>query len=307
MEALKSFEDLVKRYVDRGERKKVAIVCPNDDHTEYVVRRCMEGDLVDLVLMLDGGESKEFINWAKKYPVSKLELVKCTDTVDAARQGVRFVYTGEADVLMKGSLNTDTILHEVIDKQGGRGLLKPGKVMSHLTLVESPVYHKLLMFSDAAVIPNPTLEQFDAMIHYDCDAMRKLGVARPKVALIHFSEKINPRFPVTENYVELINRASQGEYGDAAIGGPMDVKTACDRESAQIKKIESEVVGDTDILILPDLEAGNTFYKTVSYFGKAIMAAMVTGTIRPVVVASRADSAESKFYSLILACMASNK
>lgn len=305
MEALKSFEGLVKRYIDSGKRKKVVIVCPNDDHTEYVVRRCIEDDLADLVLMLDGGESQDLVNWAKKYPESKLSLIKCSDTIDAARQGVRLVYNGDADVLMKGSLNTDTILHEVIDKQGGHGLLEPGKVMSHLTMVESPVYHKLLMFSDAAVIPNPTLDQFDAMLHYDCDTMRKLGVDRPKVALIHFSEKINPRFPVTENYVELIGRAERGEYGDVVVGGPMDVKTACDRESALIKKIESEVVGDADILILPDLEAGNTFYKTVSYFGKARMAAMVTGTKRPVVVASRADSEESKFYSLILACMAS--
>lgn len=307
MEALKSFEDLLKRYVESGKRKRVAIVCPNDDHTEYVVRRCMDDDLVDLVLLLDGDESKELIEWTKTYSASKLRVINCTDTVDAARQGVKLVYDGGADVLMKGSLSTDTILHEVIDKKGGHGLLEPGKVMSHLTLVESPVYHKLLMFSDAAVIPYPTLDQFDAMLHYDCDIMRKLGVERPKVALIHFSEKINPRFPVTENYIELIDRVQRGDYGNAAVSGPMDVKTACDRESAQIKKIESEVVGDADILILADLEAGNTFYKTVSFFGKARMAAMVTGTKRPVVVASRADSAESKFYSLILACMASNQ
>ena len=177
--------------------------------------------------------------------------------------------------------------------------------MSHITLVDAPVYHKLLMFSDAAVIPNPTLEQFDSMIKYDSQISRKLGVERPKIALIHFTEKINKRYQVTTDYVELIKRAARGEYGDIAVAGPMDVKTACDAESAAIKKIGSEVVGDADVLIMPDLEASNTFYKTVSYFGKARMAGLVTGTIAPVVVASRADSAESKFYSLILACLAS--
>ena len=223
----------------------------------------------------------------------------------AAREGVRIVHDGEADVLMKGSLTTDVILHAVIDKENNRGLIAPGSVMSHITLVDAPVYHKLLMFSDAAVIPNPTLDQFDSMIRYDSQISRKLGIERPKIALIHFTEKINKRYQVTTDYVELINRASRGEYGDIALAGPMDVKTACDAESAAIKKIGSEVVGDSDVLIMPDLEASNTFYKTVSYFGKARMAGLVTGTIAPVVVASRADSAESKFYSLILACLAS--
>ena len=305
MEILKSFESLLDRYIANGLRKRAAIVCPNDDHTEYVVRRCAEENLVDLVLLLDGGESTDFKAFCKKFPEDRVKLVECGDTVAAAREGVRLVHDGKADVLMKGSLNTDTILHAVIDKEGGHGLIAPGQVMSHLTLVEAPVYHKLLMFSDAAVIPNPTLVQFDAMVRYDCEVWRKLGVEQPKIALIHFTEKINHKFSVTTDYVELMARAEIGEYGDVEMAGPMDVKTACDAESAQIKKISSGVVGDADILIMPDLEAGNTFYKTVSYFGKARMAGLVTGTTSPVVVASRADSAESKFYSLILACMAS--
>lgn len=305
METLKSFEDLLDRYIASGARKRAAIVCPNDDHTEYVVRRCAEDNLVDLVLLLDGGESADFKAFCQRFPSDSIELVECGDTMSAAREGVRLVHDGEAQVLMKGSLTTDTILRAVIDKDGGNGLIEPGHVMSHLTLVEAPVYHKMLMFSDAAVIPAPTLEQFDAMVRYDCDVCRKLGIYRPKIALIHFTEKINPKFTVTTDYVELMARAEVGAYGEVAMAGPMDVKTACDLESARIKKIASDVVGDADVLIMPDLEAGNTFYKTVSYFGKAHMAGLVTGTTAPVVVASRADSEESKFYSLILACMAS--
>ena len=303
MEALKSFEGLLDRFVALGQRKKVAIVCPNDDHTEYVVRRCAQENLGDLVLLLDGDESDEFLEFCKGF--KSIKIIKCEDMAAAAREGVRIVHDGEADVLMKGSLTTDVILHAVIDKENNRGLIAPGAVMSHITLVDAPVYHKLLMFSDAAVIPNPTLEQFDSMIKYDSQISRKLGVERPKIALIHFTEKINKRYQVTTDYVELIKRAAHGDYGDIAVAGPMDVKTACDAESAAIKKIGSEVVGDADVLIMPDLEASNTFYKTVSYFGKARMAGLVTGTIAPVVVASRADSAESKFYSLILACLAS--
>lgn len=303
MEALKSFERLLDRFVALGQRKKVAIVCPNDDHTEYVVRRCAQENLVDLVLLLDGDEPDEFREFCKGF--KSIKIIKCEDMAAAAREGVRIVHDGEADVLMKGSLTTDVILHAVIDKENGRGLIAPGAIMSHITLVDAPVYHKLLMFSDAAVIPNPTLEQFDSMIRYDSQISRKLGIERPKIALIHFTEKINKRYQVTTDYVELIKRAANGDYGGISLAGPMDVKTACDAESAAIKKIGSEVVGDADVLIMPDLEASNTFYKTVSYFGKARMAGLVTGTIAPVVVASRADSAESKFYSLILACLAS--
>lgn len=304
MEPLKSFEELLDRYKSSGMRKKAVIVCPSDDHTQYVVRRCADENLADLVLLFDGNESQDFVAYCRRFP-DRITMRSCGDAVSAAREGVRIVHDGEADVLMKGSLTTDTLLHAVIDKDGGRGLIAPGHVMSHLTLVEAPVYHKLLVFSDAAVIPVPDLDRFDAMIRYDSAVCRRLGVERPKIALIHFTEKVNPRYSVTTDYVELIARAGRGCYGDVAIAGPMDVKTACDAESARIKKISSDVVGDADVLIMPDLEAGNTFYKTVSFFGRARMAGLVTGTTSPVVVASRADSAESKFYSLILACMAS--
>lgn len=306
MEPLRSFEDLLERFRQKGECRKVVIVSPNDDHTEYVVKRCAEEDLLKLILILDGGESEDFRKYCENHQ-NYITTVSCENTVEAAMTGVKIVYDGQADVLMKGSLSTDVILHAVIDKEGGKGLIEKGKVMSHITLTESAAYDKLLMFSDAAVIPNPTLEQFDAMLHYDSDICRSLGIEKPKVALIHFTEKVNPRFQICVDYTILKERAALNAYGPICVDGPMDVKTACDAESAKIKHISSPVVGDADLLIMPDLEASNTFYKTISFFGKARMAGLVTGTTSPVVVASRADSAESKFYSLILACIAANK
>lgn len=306
MKPLRSFEDLLERFRQKAECRRVVIVSPNDDHTEYVVRRCSEENLVKLILVLDGGESEDLLKFCDSHP-DYITTVNCENTIEAAKTGVKIVYDGQADVLMKGSLNTDVILHAVIDKEGGKGLIEKGKVMSHITLTESPAYDKLLMFSDAAVIPNPTLDQFDAMLHYDCDICRSLGIESPKVALIHFTEKVNPRFQVSIDYTILKERAASNSYGDICLDGPMDVKTACDAESAKIKHISSPVVGDADLLIMPDLEASNTFYKTISFFGKARMAGLVTGTTSPVVVSSRADSAESKFYSLILACIAANK
>ena len=184
------------------------------------------------------------------------------------------------------------------------GILPKGNVLSHVTLTQIPLYNKFLLFSDAAVIPKPTLEQFDSMIKYDIEICHKLGIAEPRIALINSSEKVNPKFPHTLDYEELKVRASKGEYGSIYIDGPMDVKSACDSHSGELKGISSPVVGHSDLLIFPNIESGNTFYKTLSLFGDANMAGMLIGTIAPVVVPSRADSGNSKYYSLILACVA---
>lgn len=307
MEIIRTFDDLLSAYRESGKRKRVAIVCPNDSHTQYVVRRCAEENLVDLTLFLDGGHQDELLVFCQSFADGRITTVHCSDAPSAALEAVHAVRRGEADVLMKGSLSTDVLLHAVIDKAGGQGLVSAGSVMSHVTLVQAPAYHKLLLVSDVAVIPNPGLNQFDAMIRHDADVCRRLGIECPKIALIHFSEKTNERFTVTTDYRTLCDRAAAGDYGNVEIAGPMDVKTACDAESAAIKHIESPVVGNADVLIMPDLEAGNTFYKTISYFGHALMAGLITGTTAPVVVASRADSEESKFFSLILACVVSSK
>ena len=209
---------------------------------------------------------------------------------------------GDADILMKGLINTDNLLRAVLKK--GDGLLPPGGVLSHVAVAQIPLYHKLLFFSDAAVIPRPTLEQYRQMIANDVALCRRLGCEQPRVALIHCTEKTDEKFPHTLSYAQLRQEAEQGMFGSVFVDGPMDAKTACDRHSGEIKGLSSPVVGNADILIFPNIEAGNTFYKTISLFGDANMAGILTGTIAPVVVPSRSDSGNSKYYSLALACLA---
>jgi phosphate butyryltransferase len=145
------------------------------------------------------------------------------------------------------------------------------------------------------------------MIANDLALCRTLGCEEPRVALIHCTEKINEKFPHTLSYVELKKEAQEGRFGKVFIDGPMDAKTACDKHSGEIKGLSSPVVGNADILIFPNIESGNTFYKTLSLFGDANMAGMLTGTIAPVVVPSRSDSGNSKYYSLVLACLAGTR
>jgi len=296
---MKTLEDIVALFRSVSPRRRVAVVCPDDEGTIGAIRRCVGENMAEIILVTSGRESPEFDGLMADCG-AEVRVVGCTSVDEAARKGVALVRAGEADVLMKGSINTDNLLRAVLDKECG--LLEKGAVMSHLTAVDTPVYERLIFFSDAAVIPRPDLKQFEAMIRYDVDVCRKLGIDEPKVALIHFTEKVNQKFPHTLDYVELRNKAAAGEFGAALVGGPMDVKTACDAHSGEVKGIASPVVGKADILIFPTLEASNTFYKTMSLFGRATMAGMITGTIAPVVVPSRADTAASKFYSLALAC-----
>ena len=301
MPHIKCFDELTSSLRQAGKRKRVAVACPSDAHTGYAITRALEERTADFVLACCGAAAWP-INEVCSRHAGRVELLSAPSPDEAARMAVDTVRQGRANVLMKGALNTDNLLRAVLDKE--RGLLLPGSVMSHLTAIESPDYPKLLFATDVAVIPKPTLEQFDAMLRHAVDACRRLGVDAPRVALVHCSEKTSDKFPQTLSYLELKRRAADGAYGDAVVDGPMDVKTACDADSAQVKGICSPVAGRADVLVFPGIEAGNTFYKTMSLFGHARMAGMLCGTTAPVVLASRADTGLAKYTSLALACAA---
>ncbi len=298
MEPIRSFIELVERVRVQKEHRRVAVVCPHDGHTEEVVIRALQEGLAEFVLFTNDAEQPVVRNIHRQFPDSTAIRV-AEDADRAALAAVMFVREGGADVLMKGLINTDNFLRAVLNKE--HGLLEPGRVLSHITFTKSHKYGKLLAFSDVAVIPRPTLEQYDAMLGYDVGVCRKLSVSVPRVALVHCTEKVSEKFPHTLSYEQLKAWAAEGRYGEILVDGPMDVKTACDAEAGAIKGIASPVVGDADILIFPNIESANVFYKTVTFFGGCEIAAMLTGTKVPVVLSSRADSAESKYYSLALA------
>ena len=298
---MKDFDSLVRHFRSLTPRRRVVTVCPDDEPTLGVINRCLSEELVEfqLVARADRADAAKAI--AKANP-GLVNLTIAESPAEAATIAVKMVHEHKADVILKGNINTDDLLHAVLNKE--YGLLQPGRVMSHVTLAHIPTYGRLVMFSDAAVIPEPNLVQLDAMIHYDVNLWNRLGNPCPVVALIHFTEKFNPKFVITTYYKELLRRGANGDYGQIEIGGPMDVKSACDAHAAAIKGINSPGVGKADLLIFPSLVSANTFYKTLALFAHADMAAMLTGTDAPIVVPSRADSDESKFYSLALACVA---
>ena len=300
MESSNAFSFLQSRLCQLAERKTIALACPHDSHTEYVIERALQEGFARFILTLNGPLSPRLqavIDAHSPY----VRLLTCGSAEEASAKAVAAVRQGNAQVLMKGTVNTHVLLRAVLNKQ--EGLLEPGAVMNHISYCHIPAYSKHLMFSDAAVVPRPTLEQFDAIVRHCIDASRRLGVDCPHVALTHCTEKVNPKFEHTLSYQQLIRWAAEGRYGDAIVDGPMDVNTSLDPESGQIKGIQSPVAGCADIIIFPNIESGNTFYKTITLFAHATIAGWLEGTTAPIVVASRADSEQSKFYSLALACL----
>lgn len=280
------FQTLAEQLKTAGTRRRVAVARPGDEHTKEVIMRSLQEGLADFLLVADE-QSREAADGIMNISPRHVTVFYEKDDVATARKAVSLVKSGDADVLMKGTLNTDVLLRAVLDKENG--IMEKGSVLSHITAAEIPAYKKLLLFSDAAVIPRPTTEQFEAIIRYTTDVFRKISNGIPNVALIHCTEKTSEKFTHTISYAEIMKRAGENAYGNISVGGPMDVKTACDAESGKIKGISSPVAGNADILIFPNIEAGNVFYKTITVFGNALTAGMLCGTTAPVVVASRAD------------------
>ncbi len=302
MDQIKSFEQLTTHLQTLKRRKRIAVVCAKDPNTEYAIARALEEGFAEF-LMIGDSFTLEKYPMLKKYPelVSKIHI---ENPDEAAREAVRIVRAGEADILMKGIINTDNLLRAILDKENG--LLPKGKILTHLSVMEIPGYDKLLFFSDAAVIPRPSLQQRIEMIWYAIHTCRAFGIKKPRIALIHFSEKVSSKFPNSLDYVNIVELAEGGEFGDVIIDGPLDVKTACEKSSGDIKGIVSPINGEADVLIFPNIEAGNTFYKSLSLFAHAEMAGLLQGPVCPVVLPSRSDSGLSKYYSIAMACLTSN-
>ena len=278
MKPIRTLNDMTHFLQERGDRKRVAVVCPNDAATRYAVEKGQEMGFIEPIY-IDGNDPDE-----------------------CARRGVAMIRGGEADILMKGLINTDTLLRAILSKENG--ILRPGRVLTHIAMAELPKYDRLLFFTDAAVIPEPTSEQRRQQVDYVNYVCHALGIEEPRIALIHCAEKVSERtFPYTKDYMKIIADAQTGRFGRCIIDGPLDLKTSLDQVSLREKGIHSVIDGQADALIFPDIVAGNVFYKTITLFGYAKTAGVLQGTTAPCVVSSRSDSPESKYHSLALAAI----
>ena len=242
MKPIKSFDQLTSHLRSLDHRKKVVVVCADDEHTEYAITRALEEGFVDLIMVGDSSIAKKYTRLEEFS--DHVQYIHIDDRDEAAREAVRIVREGGADVMMKGLINTDNLLRAILDKE--HGILPKGKVLTHLSAMQTPGYDKLLFFSDAAVIPRPTLQQRIEMIWYSIDVCHQFGIEQPRIALIHCTEKVSAKFPHSLDYVNIVELCEAGEFGNTIIDGPLDVRSSCEKDSSNIKGIVSPIDGQAD-------------------------------------------------------------
>lgn len=272
---IKSFTDLQERLLQNGQKRRIAAVCANDEAT------------------------LESLSLAEQAGLAEAVYIDDKDPTVAAANAVAMIRRGEADILMKGLIGTDQLLRAILNKENG--LLPKGNVMTHMVMAELERYHKLLFMTDVAVIPYPTHEQRIEQVRYAAQICRNMGIEEPRIALLHCAEHGGKQFPFVDGYAEIIQKAEAGNFGPCRVDGPMDLKCACSPEALKAKHMQSSLEGDADVLVLPDLEAGNILYKALTFLVESKTAGILCGTQCPVILPSRGDSAEVKFNSILFA------
>jgi phosphotransacetylase len=227
-----------------------------------------------------------------------LEIIDAPDSVESAKQAVALIREGRAEVLMKGSLHTDELMSAIVSREGG---LRTGRRISHVFIMDVPTYHKVLIVTDAAINIAPTLEDKVDICQNAIDLAISLGLEKPKVAILCAVETVNSKMQATLDAAALCKMAERGQIKGGILDGPLAFDNAISGDAARTKGIKSEVAGDPDILLAPDLEAGNILAKQLSFLANADSAGMVLGARVPVILTSRADSVRSRIASCAVA------
>lgn len=297
---MKHLEELITA-AKAAPRKRLVAAYANDSHTIGATSRAIDLGIVDVTLVGDIDTIKKVCQ-EEGIDVNKFELVQEANEAKAAAKAVALINEGKGQILMKGLCSTDKYMRAVLNKENG--LMPAGKpVLSHVSVFEVPTYHKLLITSDVAVIPAPDFKQKTAIVNYVINTAHTLGIEYPKVAMIAATEQMLTGMPACVDAALIATMNRRGQIKGAIVDGPLAMDVAIDKESAQIKKLDSEVAGDADCLVWPAIEPGNVFYKTATKFAGAELAAMVVGAKVPCILSSRGDSVQTKTYSIALAAL----
>ena len=298
---IKDFEQLIEKVQNFEGRKKVAVVAAQDEHTLEAVFHAAENDIVEPVLIGNKEKIKEIVAKLGKQ-ISDDAIIDAADEVASAQKAVAMARNGEIDFIMKGKIQTADLLRAVVDKEKG---LRTGKVMSHISIQEIPTYHKLLITTDGGMMMYPDLEQKKKIIENAVDVLHSLGYENPKVGVLAAVETVNPKMPESVDAGKLKEMNQNGEIAGCIVEGPISYDIAMNKESGIIKGFVSPVAGDPDILIVPNITAGNILGKCLVYSAGAKMAGFIVGAKVPIVLTSRGSSSEEKYLSLVISAAAS--
>ena len=293
---LSSFEEL-RRQTAGGRRITVAVGAAADREVlEALAVGAGEGYCRGL-LFGPKGEVEEHLGEIAM-PAGSVEIVDVADPAEAAREAVRAVSRGAAEILVKGLVDTSAILSAVLDRDDG---LRTDGVLSHVAIFEIAGFPRLLSVTDAAMNIDPDLERKGAILRNGVAFLQRLGLSEPKVAVLCAKEKVSDKMPCTIDAAKLVRMGETGQLGGCIVAGPYALDNAVSREAAAHKGVEGPVAGMADLLLVPDIEAGNILYKALAFLAGAKVAGLIAGAAAPIVLTSRADSAETKANSLALA------
>ena len=276
-----------------------AVAYPCDDSSLGAVIEAAEAGIISPILT---GPSERIRRVAAEagLDIAPYPMVEAPDSHTAAARAVELVRSGRAHVLMKGSLHTDELMSEVVRRESG---LRTGRRVSHVFIMDVPTYHKPLLITDAAVNIAPTLDDKVDIVQNAIDFARALGIERPKVAILSAVETVTTKIPSTIEAAALCKMADRGQIRDGVLDGPLAFDNAISAEAARTKELTSPVAGDADILLVPDLEAGNMLAKNLSFLSRADAAGIVLGARVPIILTSRADNRRTRMASCAVAAI----
>ncbi|MEX0987552.1 MAG: bifunctional enoyl-CoA hydratase/phosphate acetyltransferase [Bacteroidales bacterium] len=300
---LEKLDDLRKFLPESKKPQKLVLAASEDAHSIGAVARAAEEGIIEPVFV---GDQKKTEGLAEVMQISLkgFQFYNEPDNLKAIEKSVKLIHDGKAEVLMKGKVGTSLLLKSVLNKDFG---LRTGKLLSHFALFEVETYYKLIGVTDVAMNIAPTLEEKIAILNNAVEVFNKLGVAEPKVAVLGAVEQVNTSMNATLDAALLSKMNQRGQIRHCLIDGPLAFDNAISKESARHKEIKSEVAGETDLLLMPDIEVGNVLYKSMVFFAKAKVASMIVGAAVPIVLTSRSDSEQAKFDSILLAAATASR
>jgi phosphate butyryltransferase len=295
---IRTFAGLLEAAKAKGP-KTVAVAA---GHQAEVMLAGLDAELAGLAEVILVGDADQIHAIARDndFDISRMDVVHAPQSRDAAWQVMKLVSEGKADVAMKGKVETSDFLRAALSKELG---LRTGRLFTHVAVFEIPEFDRLIFISDAGVVVAPDLEQKVQIVQNAILVAHGLEIQMPRVAVLAATEIVNPRIPTTLDAANLSKMADRGQIRGGLVDGPLALDNAISPESARIKGIKSEVAGYADILIAPDIEAGNVLAKAITYFAQGKMAGVVVGARCPLILPSRSDTREAKLVSLALGTM----
>jgi phosphate butyryltransferase len=280
----------------RAGPKMVAVAVPHEPEILLSAQDAQKEGIATCTLVGDRDLIRELAA-EQQIDITRMMLIHEPDPKTAARKVMELLRMGHADLAMKGKLETGDFLRAALDREMG---LRVGRLFTHVAVFEVPGFDRLLFVTDSGVVVAPTLEQKVEIVQNAIMVAQRLGVREPKVAILAATEMVNPKIPTTMDAANLAKMADRGQIQGAHVDGPLALDNAISPESVAIKGITGPVAGVADILVTPDVEAGNMLAKAITYFAKGKMAGVVVGGKSPLIVASRSDPHETKLVSMAL-------